>query len=223
MNIVSLAQSNQSAIISQAVDILSRGGSIVYPTDTVYGLGVNPFDDFAVRRLFRIKKRDSSKPVPIIVKSIAMAKKLAYIDSKKEKILRSVWPGAVTVVLYKIEIVSGFLSANTNTVALRIPDNDFCIKLIKAFNSPITSTSANISGENSFVDPEDIVNRFKGELYKPDLVIDAGALKSTRASTVLDLTQGKPKVTRVGPVSPKDLEKILSINGHHTVKPHSIR
>ena len=211
MKLVSLAQFTQSEIISQAIELLSKGGSIVYPTDTVYGLGVNPFDDFAVRRLFRIKKRDSSKPVPLIVKSIAMAKKLAHMSSKKEKILRSVWPGAVTVVLYKRDIISNFISSNTSTVALRIPDNDFCVDLIKAFNSPITSTSANISGENSLIDPKDIVNRFKSELYKPDLIIDAGALKSTRASTVLDLTQDKPKITRVGPVSPKDLEEILSI------------
>jgi L-threonylcarbamoyladenylate synthase len=211
MKLISLTEFSQSQIIAQAVDILTKGGSIVYPTDTVYGLGVNPFDDFAVRRLFRIKKRDASKPVPIIVKSIAMAKKLAYIDSDKEKILQSIWPGAVSVVLYKREIVSSFISANTNTVALRIPDNDFCISLIKAFNSPITSTSANISGESSLTDPEAIADRFKNELYKPDLIIDAGIPKSMQASTVLDLTQGKPKITRVGPVSPKDLEKILNI------------
>jgi L-threonylcarbamoyladenylate synthase len=211
MKLVSLDKNNQFDIISQASQILGRGGSVVYPTDTVYGLGVNPFDEFAVRRLFRIKKRDASKPVPIIIKSISMAKKLAYLNSKKEKILRSIWPGAVTVVLYKKDIVSCFISANTNTVALRIPDNDFCINLVKAFNSPITSTSANISGENSLVDPQDIVNRFKNELYKPDLVIDGGVLKSTRPSTVLDLTQSKPKITRVGPVSPKELESLLRI------------
>ncbi len=209
MKVVSLTQANKTDIIYEATQMLSKGGSVVYPTDTVYGLGVNPFDDFAVRRLFRIKKRDASKPVPLIVKSITMAKKLAFIGFKKEKILRAVWPGAVTVVLYKRAIISSFISANTNTVALRIPDNDFCVNLIKAFNSPITSTSANISGENSLVDPKDIVNRFKSELYKPDLIIDAGVLKSTRASTVLDLTKDKPKITRVGPVSPKELSELL--------------
>lgn len=211
MKVITLTKSTQVTTFSEAIEILSKGGSIVYPTDTVYGLGVNPFDDFAVRRLFRIKKRDASKPVPIIIKSIAMAKKLAYIDSKNEKILRSVWPGAVSVVLYKRDIVSSFISANTNTVALRIPDNDFCIDLIRAFNSPVTSTSANISGENSLIDPEDIISRFQKELYRPDLIIDAGTLKSAMSSTVLDLTQAEPKITRVGPVKPGDLEKILAV------------
>jgi len=209
MKLVSLTQHNQADVVAEATEVLRRGLSIVYPTDTVYGLGVNPFDDFAVRRLFRVKKRDASKPVPLIVKSIGMAKKLAYIDSNKEKTLESIWPGAVSVVLYKREIVSSEVSSNTKGVALRIPENDFCINLIKAFNSPITSTSANISGENALLDPQDIVDRFKNELYKPELIIDAGVLKATQPSTVLDLTQPKAKITRIGPVKPDELAKIL--------------
>ena len=87
------------AAIEEAVTVLSHGGSLVYPTDTLYGLGVNPFDDFMVRRLFRIKKRPETKPVPLIVRSLAMAKKLAYVDQRREKILKAVWPGAVSVIL----------------------------------------------------------------------------------------------------------------------------
>lgn len=211
MKIVCLSKNNQSEVIQEAVDVLTRGGSIVYPTDTVYGLGVNPFDDFAVRRLYRIKKRPGDKPIPLIVKSIAMAKKLAYIDAGKEEILRSLWPGAVTCVLVKKSVVTSAISARTKTVALRIPANDFCMALVYAFNGPITSTSANISGENHTNDPAEIIKRFKRELYKPDLLIDAGVLKATAPSTVLDLTPQKPKVLRVGPVSPRELARILKI------------
>jgi L-threonylcarbamoyladenylate synthase len=209
MKIVSLTSDNQGEIIAEAIEILKRGGSIVYPTDTVYGLGVNPFDDFAVRRLFRIKKRPSDKPVALIVKSIAMAKKLAYIDAGKEKILRSVWPGAVSVVLYKRRIISREISSGTDTVSLRIPDNEFCIALIRAFNGPVTSTSANISGENHTNDAAVIAKRFAKEIYKPDLIIDAGVLLAKKPSTVLDLSSKKPKITRIGPVSPKELTRIL--------------
>ena len=211
MNVVSLTETNQSEIISEATYILKRGGSIIYPTDTVYGLGVNPFDEFAVRRLFRIKKRSADKPVPLIVKSVAMAKKLAYIDYRKEEILRSVWPGAVSVVLYKRRIITSPVSAGTRTVALRIPDDEFCIKLIKVFNSPITSTSANLSGENPMTDPIKIQRKFAKEAYKPDLLIDAGVLKSRQPSTVLDLTSEEPKITRIGPVKAKDLARILRV------------
>lgn len=209
MNIVSLTGHNQIEITNEAVSILRKGGSVVYPTDTVYGLGVNPFDDFAVRRLFRIKNRPLTKPVPLVVKSIAMAKKLAYIDARKEKILRSVWPGALSVILHKRAIISSYISSGTNTVSLRIPKYDFCISLIKAFNGPITSTSANLSGENPTNNPAEVINRFEGEIYKPDLVIDAGVLEKSAPSTVLDLTKQKPKVTRVGPVSPKELRRAL--------------
>ena len=211
MKVVFLTGDNEQAIISEAAEVLRRGGSIVYPTDTVYGLGVNPFDDFAVRRLFRIKKRPADKPVPLIIKSIAMAKKLAFIDARKEEVLRSVWPGAVSVVLYKRSIISLSVSAGTQTVALRIPDNEFCMKLIRAFNSPITSTSANLSGENSMTNSIKIQEKFAKEAYKPDLLIDADTLKSRQPSTVLDMTRGEPKITRIGPVKPKDLAKILGV------------
>lgn len=211
MKVVSLTKDNQSEVIKVAVDVLARGGSIVYPTDTVYGLGVNPFDDFAVRRLFRIKKRPPEKPVPLMIKSIAMAKKLAYVDERKEKVLQSLWPGAVSVVLGAREIVSSVISANTKTVALRIPANDFCVALIKAVNCPITSTSANISGEEAGSDAKEIAQRFKDEIYMPDLIIDAGKLEARQPSTVLDLTGSKPRVLRVGPVKSKDLANILEV------------
>ena len=209
MKIVSLTDDNQAEVISEVVHILQHGGSIAYPTDTVYGLGANPFDDFAVRHLFRIKKRSASKPVPLMIGSISMAKKIAHIDSQKEEFLRSIWPGAVSVILYKRKIISSFISANTQTVALRIPDSEFCMSLIMAFNSPITATFANISGEDSVSDPYEIKKRFVGETYKPDLIIDGGVLKSKRPSTVIDLTCEIPKVTRIGPVNPKELKKLL--------------
>lgn len=211
MKVISLTQSNQSEVIFEASEVLRMGGSVVYPTDTVYGLGVNPFDDYAVKRLFRIKKRPLSKPLALIIRSIAMAKKLAYIDHQKERILKSVWPGAVSVVLYKRKLISAFIAAGTDTVSLRVPDNEFCIKLIKAFNSPITSTSANISDEQHTNDSKEIIRRFSAELYKPDLIIDAGILEVGQPSTVLDLTREKPRITRIGPVSPGELSKIVEI------------
>ncbi len=211
MKVVSLTKNNQNEVIKEAVLVLTKGGSIVYPTETVYGLGVNPFDDFAVRRLYRIKKRPEDKPIPLIVKNIVMAKKLAYVNARQEEMLRTLWPGAVTVVFDKRSLVSSAISAHTKTVAVRIPADDFCMALLAAFNNPITSTSANISGENHTNDPAALIRRFEHELYKPDLVIDAGVLKESMPSTVLDLTSEMPKVLRVGPVRAEDLAKILAL------------
>lgn len=206
-----ILKSATKEVLHEVGEILKKGGSIVYPTDTVYGLGVNPFDDFAVRRLFRIKKRPETKPVPLIVKSIAMAKKLAYIDARKEKILRALWPGAVSVVLHKRDIISDLISAGTSTVALRIPDSEFCLGLMKVFNGPTTSTSANISGEQAMNNPKSIYDRFKKETYRPNLIIDGGVLETNQASTVIDFTGERVKITRVGPVKLKDLRKILEV------------
>jgi len=211
MKVIFLTKNNQSEVIKVAVDVLTKGGSVVYPTDTVYGLGVNPFDDFAVRRLFRIKKRPSGKPLPLMVKSIAMSKKLAYIDRRKEKILEALWPGAVNVVFRARNLVSPLISARTKKVALRIPANDFCIALLRAVNYPITSTSANISGEEPGSDAQEITQRFKEEICMPDLIIDAGKLEARQVSTVLDLAGSRPRFLRVGPVKPRDLVNILEV------------
>ena len=93
-------------VINQAITVVRRGGVIVYPTDTVYGLGVNALRPDSIERLFKIKKRPASKPVPVMIRDITMAKKLAYLNSRKEKILNAVWPGAVTVVIEKKPILS---------------------------------------------------------------------------------------------------------------------
>ncbi|OGZ58729.1 MAG: threonylcarbamoyl-AMP synthase [Candidatus Spechtbacteria bacterium RIFCSPHIGHO2_02_FULL_43_15b] len=208
MKIIKLSE---KTAIEQAISTLKHSGSIVYPTDTVYGLGVNPFDDFIMRRLFRIKKRPSEKAVPLIVKNIAMAKKLAYIDSSAEKILKAIWPGSVSVVLKKRDIVPNWITSGKDTISLRMPNNDFCIALIRAFNGPITSTSANISGEEPMTDAAKVYERFRKETFRPDLIIDAGVLEQGQASTILDLSQGKPRILRVGPVSAKEIADIFKV------------
>jgi L-threonylcarbamoyladenylate synthase len=147
----------------------------------------------------------------LIVNSLSMAKKLAYIDERKERILKAVWPGAVSVILKKRDIIPVSVSADTDTVSLRMPDSRFCLDLIKAFNSPITSTSANISGEDPFSDPNDIFERFKKEAFKPDLIIDGGVLEEKEPSTIVDLTGQNPKIVRVGMVKAEELSRILEM------------
>jgi len=196
-------------IIEIAAGVIQRDGSIVYPTDTVYGLGVNALREYSIERLFKIKKRPETKPVPIIVRDIAMAKKLAFIDKKQEKILESVWPGQVTVILEKRQIVSDILTAGKKTVGLRIADCLFTKLLMENLEEPITATSANFSGEPSLISSADVINIFSKTHPRPDLILDAGDLSESPPSTVLDLTSQSPKITRVGPISKKDLMEML--------------
>lgn len=196
-------------IIEIAAGVIQRGGSIVYPTDTVYGLGVNALREYSIERLFKIKKRPGTKPVPIIVRDIEMAKKLAFIDKKQEKILESIWPGQVTAVLEKRGVVSDILTAGKRTVGLRIADSEFIKLLMENLEEPITATSANFSGEPSLIHSADVIKIFNKAHPCPDLFLDAGDLPESPPSTVLDLTSQSPKITRVGPISKKDLMEML--------------
>jgi len=195
--------------IELAVGVIKRGWSIVYPTDTVYGLGVNALEPSDIERLFKIKKRPETKPVPIMVKDIEMAKQLAYIDARTERALREVWPGQVTVILEKRPIVPDILTAGRKTVGLKIPNHHFTQLLMESLNEPITATSANLSGEPSLCSAAEIIKIFNKAYPRPDLILDAGELPPSPPSTVLDLTSSQPKITRVGPITKKDLMKML--------------
>lgn len=202
-------QDLDNEIIETAAKIIRRGGSVVYPTDTVYGLGVDALKEYSVERLFKIKKRPGTKPVPVIVRDIEMAKKIAYVDKKQEKALESVWPGQVTVVLEKRDIVPNILTSGKKTIGIRIADCPLTKFLMEKLENPITATSANFSGEPSLISSREVIKIFGKAYPRPDLILDAGDLPESPASTVLDLTDQKPKITRVGPISKKDLMKML--------------
>ncbi len=194
----------------EAALVLFKSGAVVFPTDTLYGLGVNVFDSEALRRLFLIKKRPASKPVPVMISSIGMAKAVAVIDYKQEGIIKSLWPGPFTFVLRKKSIVPYLVTAGKDSLALRIPNNDFCQRLLADFEGPITCTSANVSGEEPSSDPRAIWGRFELEKHQPDLIVDAGALPTSEPSTIIDLMTPVPKVVRINPASKDQVLKILS-------------
>ena len=196
-------------IIELAAGVIERNGAIVFPTDTVYGLGVRALNEYAIEKLFKIKRRPETKPVPVIIRDIEMARKLAYFDRKKEKILEQVWPGQVTVVLEKREIIPNILTAGQKTIGLRIADHPFISALMEKLNEPITATSANFSGEPPMISSSQVIKTFEKAYPRPDLILDAGDLPASPPSTVLDLTSSNPKILRIGPVTKKDLMKML--------------
>lgn len=193
----------------EAALTLLKGRVIVYPTDTVYGLGVNVFDTEAIRKIFAIKKRPQKNPLPVMVGSIAMAKVLAVIDKPREKILKNFWPGPFTFILKKKPGISFLLTAGRNSIALRFPNNYFCQSMIEDFEGPITATSANVSGEAPSPDPREIIDRFSREDFTPDLVIDGGVLPASDPSTIIDLTTDNPRIVRINPTNKTNLLNIL--------------
>jgi L-threonylcarbamoyladenylate synthase len=210
---IKVSLKNLNSAIKKAVAIIKKGGIIVCPTDTVYGLIADARNKKAVKKIFKIKKRKEGKPIPIFVRDLKMAKSLAIIDKTQEKFLTKVWPGKVTAVLKAKsrakKIFPKSIIGSENKIGLRIPNYKFLNILLEKLNFPLTGTSANISGKPSSTKIKDILKQFSltktgGRL--PDLILNAGNLKFSRPSTVVDLTN--LKILREGAVPKLRIFKI---------------
>jgi L-threonylcarbamoyladenylate synthase len=199
MIILKANKKNLKEIIETAIQLIKKGKVIVCPTDTVYGLICDATNKKAVEKLFRIKKRPKGKPVPIFVKDVKMAKTLAYIDKNQEKFLKLSWPGKVTAVLKRLQPSRRpkgikLYGVNKKTIGLRTPKYKFINQLLMIINSPLTGTSANISNFPPSTKIKEVLKQFKNQKYQPDLIIDAGNLKKSKPSTIIDLTEFPPKI-----------------------------
>lgn len=178
-------------VISQAINVLADGGVVLYPTDTVYGLGANIFDKKAVRRVFEIKHRSYLKPLSILVRDVESMNLVAKIShSQKQRIMQCL-PGPYTFILNKRKIVPRYITSGLVNVGVRVPDNELACRLAGIF--PITTTSANLSDDEMLSRPKEILEQLGCEV---DLVIDVGELKSQKASSIIDLTGFNPKIIR---------------------------
>ena len=166
-------------VIEEAIRVMAHGGVVLYPTDTVYGLGVNIFNKKAVRRVYDIKKRSLMKPLSIIVSSNLRTRDKIYVD----KFL----PGPYTLILNKTKIVPRVVTSGLKHVGVRIPDNGIACRISDLF--PVTTTSANLSDHNVCETPSEILDQLNHDV---DLVIDVGKLKRNKPSTIINLTSEKP-------------------------------
>ena len=202
MELLKIRQVNLGEIVRKAVKFIKKGKVLICPTDTVYGLIADAANKKAVEKLFKIKKRNSGKPVPIFAKDIKMAKKLAVIDKEQEKFLKGVWPGKVTVVLKRPRFRRGFggrgkiYGIDKKTIGLRIPKYKLINTLLEKVNRPLTGTSANLSGRPASVKIKEVLKQFKNQKFQPDLIINVGNLPKSRPSKVIDLTCKKEKILR---------------------------
>lgn len=210
MDILHLTGRNQDAAIEKITSLLRRGGVVVVPTDTVYGLAADISCGPAVRKVFRIKKRSHLKAMPVFIRDMAMAKAYAYFDPKVGKLLEEVWPGRTTVVLRKKETMPNLVTGGEQTVGMRIPDQPFLAALLAGYPNPLTGTSANLSGSEPASSAVDVQNAFRSHIPRPDLLVDGGPLASSPASTVLDLTNpANPKVLRMGAITKEKFDEFL--------------
>ena len=178
-------------MINEAINVLADGGIVLYPTDTIYGLGANIFDNKAVKKVFEIKQRSLLKPLSILVSDVDAIDLVAKVSIHQKKLIDQYLPGPYTFILKKRTIVPRVVTSGSTFVGVRVPDNEIACRLASIF--PITTTSANLSDEEVLTNPKDILDQLDCEV---DLVIDVGNLESNQASKIIDLSNSNPRIIR---------------------------
>ena len=195
MRIARLSKKTLEKIAKETTKKLNAGKVIACPTDTVYGLIADATNKKAVKKVLLIKGRKETKPLPIFVKDISTAKKFAKVSPFQEKYMRKVWPGKVTLILES----RGLLVKETGTqesIGLRIPKHKLVQLILQKVKTPLTGTSANLSGRPPLSDSKDIARQFAKRKYQPDILVDAGKLLFSRPSKVIDITREEPRILR---------------------------
>lgn len=194
--------------VDRAIEVLKKGGVVVFPTETAYGIGCRMDDKKAVRRLIEIRRRKKGKPFLVLVSSIEMAKKyLLPFPLEVEKLMRKFWPGPLTIVYFcKKEIVPSLVRAGKETLAVRMSSHKIVLKLIEGVGTPVLGPSANFSGEKTpykFFDLDE-------ELTKSvDFVLKAPCGKYKRVSSVINCTQKPWQILREGAVKKEEIFDIM--------------
>ncbi|MFZ5764758.1 MAG: L-threonylcarbamoyladenylate synthase [Thermodesulfobacteriota bacterium] len=181
--------------VDEAVDWIRRGGVVAFPTETYYGLAVNPFDEAAVARLFALKQRPSSKPILLLVEEAGQLGLLTDCIPPLYAPLMAFWPGPLTLVFPARSALSPLVTGNTGTVAARISSHPSARLLVRRVGHPITATSANISGQPATVSAAEVVAAFGPSV---DCILDGGRTPGGKGSTLVGLAADEPVLLREG-------------------------
>ena len=193
--------------LQHAVAILKGGGVVAYPTDTVYGLGADIFNEKAVGRIYQIKQRLIYQPLPILLADkFEMAMMAAAMPEIAWLLAEHFLPGGLTLIVRKSSLVPPWVTAGGDTVAVRIPNHPIALALIRDLGKPLIGTSANLSGLPSPVSTREVRDQL-GD--KVDFVLDGGRCPGGIESTVVDVTGETPMILREGSVSREEIERIL--------------
>lgn len=196
-------EENFDQAVESATELFFNGGVFIYPTDTIYGFGGNPFNDEVLRKITRIKGRPDWKRYIHLVGSVEILLKYVEIQSEMSSdFLLSIWPNPVSVVMKLNEQTRDILGAET--AAFRIPNNRFCLKLLNEIKMPLISTSVNRSGKQPMNDPDMIIQEFGKEV---DAVFYSNKKSFFEASTVIDLSDEEPKLIREGKIKFSEIIK----------------
>ena len=189
--------------IEKVVKVIEDGGTIVFPTDTIYGIGCNPYNSKAIEAIYQIKKRKISNQLPVLGFSKEELEKIAIFDEKSNEIASKFWPGAVTLVLkVKDKKIKNSLSLQEN-IAVRVPNNECLLSILKQCKL-LVGTSANISGEPPLTTAQECIEKLQGF----DIVVDGGKISNQISSTIVQITD-EVKILREGAVPKEEIMKLF--------------
>ncbi len=219
---ITITPHNFKKSIQHAVSTLHQGGIIAFPTDTVYGIGVDAFNPKAIEKIYEVKERPTDKPLPVLVASIDDVLKISTdLPSNFEKLVAAFWPGALTLVVkanntLPVGVTSGrnrktkpLVSQDiigTKTVGIRMPDNPIALELIKSFGNPLATTSANRSGEAETVTAEEVRENLDEGI---SLILDGGPTAARVVSTVVDISVTPPVILRQGQITAAQIIAVI--------------
>lgn len=192
--------------INICADILCGGGIAVFPTETVYGVGANVFDEKAIERLYTAKCRPKEKALLCHLHTVEQANEIGYLDDTAKALIKAFTPGPLTVIVKKKPRIGDNVTSGMDTVGLRFPSNNVFLALAKKCGFPIAATSANVSGEASPAEAESVM-RSLGD--RVDAIIDSGLTPVGVPSTIISLAGDKPVILRQGAVTEKMIKEVI--------------
>ncbi|MBI5019853.1 MAG: threonylcarbamoyl-AMP synthase [Ignavibacteriales bacterium] len=198
---------NDIEIAHEAARSICEGGVILYPTDTIYGIGCDASNEDAVGKIFTIKKRSETNPALMLASSVLMVESLVEgISPIALDLMKKFWPGPLTLLFRSKKKMSRLLISEDKKIGIRIPNNQFCLSMIDQSNTPVVSTSANLSGVQTSSKISDLKKLFIG---KVNLIIDNGDFEDIIPSTIVDVTSETPVVVREGVIKKEEISSII--------------
>ena len=196
-NYINFKSGNYYIKLKQPAEAIKNGGIVIFPTETVYGIGTNGLDEKAIKKLYEVKQRPLNKPISLLVNSFDMINEVAKdITDLEYTLIKKFFPGPLTIILKKKDIVPDILTANSDTVGIRMPANEIALKLIEYASVPIATPSANISGKP--------ING------KVDYFIDNGPSPIGLSSTIVQVINGTPYILRQGSITEEQIRAVCS-------------
>ena len=198
---------NTEAVFANARTVLLAGGVVAYPTDTFYGLGVDPFNREAVNRIFELKGREKNKPLILLISSrVQLETKVKEITPTHSALIQKVWPGPLTLLFKPGSVIPENVSAGSNRIGIRQPGNTMTRNLISALGKPITAPSANLSGESPPITAKQEQQSFGNRV---DLIFEGGTCQGGRPSTLVDAVEMPVRLVRQGVIAFSEIEMAL--------------